>query len=104
MEKNKTSADIRHFIKTLAKKPGAIRDSVVLKLNPDLKLLYDKYYTNNPKLFIALIDEHKNESDDEIVFALKQYIRKNSPKQIDDKKTTKLNDLARHQMVLYTKL
>ena len=59
MEKNKTSADIRHFIKTLAKKPGAIRDSVVLKLNPDLKLLYDKYYTNNPKLFIALIDEHK---------------------------------------------
>lgn len=104
LEKGKTSADIRHFLNTLAKKPGAIRDSVVLKLNPDLKLLYDKYYTSIPKKFIAIITEHKSESDAEIIFALKQYIQQNNLGQIDDKETTRLNDMARHQMVLYAKL
>ncbi len=104
LEKGKTSADIRHFLNTLAKKPGAIRDSVVLKLNPDLKLLYDKYYTSIPKKFIAIIMEYKTESDAEIIFALKQYIRQNNPERIDDKAITRLNDMARHQMVLYTKL
>lgn len=103
-EKGKTSADIRHFLKTLAKKPGAIKNSVVLKLNPDLKLLYDEYYTNIPKKFVAIITEHKDESDGEILFALKQYIRKTDPIQISDKRTAELDDLTRHQMILYTKL
>ena len=104
LEKGMASADIRHFLNTLAMKPGAIKDSVVLKLNPDMKLLYDKYYSNIPKKFIAIIAEHKNESDSEIVFALKQYVRQTDSSQIDDNKMNKLNDMARHQMVLYAKL
>ena len=102
--KGKASAEIRHFLNTLAKKPGAIRDSVVLKLNPDLKLLYDKYYSSIPRKFIAIITEHKDEPDSEIIFALKQYIMQIKPGHVKEDKVVKLNDMARHQMLLYTKL
>lgn len=102
--KGMASADIRHFLNTLAKKPGAIRDSVVLKLNPDLKLLYDKYYSSMPRKFIEIITEHKDEPDSEIAFALKQGIKQVGLEQVEEDTITKLNDMARHQMVLYAKL
>ena len=38
----KISADIRHYLKTLTFKPGALRNSYVLKSNPKLKSIFDK--------------------------------------------------------------
>ena len=57
----KISADIRHYLKTLTFKPGALRNSYVLKSNPELKPIFDKYYTNNPKKFIDIISKNKKE-------------------------------------------
>ena len=62
----KISANIRHYLKTLTFKPGAIRNSYVLKSNPKLKSIFDKYYTNNPKKFIDIISKNKEVSDAEL--------------------------------------
>lgn len=48
----KISADIRHYLKTLSRKPGALKNSYVLKSNPRLKTIYYKYYTQKTKEFI----------------------------------------------------
>jgi chromosomal replication initiation ATPase DnaA len=55
----KISADIRHYLKTLTFKPEALKNSYVLKSNPKLKSSFDKYYTNNPKKFIEVISNNK---------------------------------------------
>lgn len=54
----KISANIRHYLKTLTFKPGALSNSYVLKSNPKLKSIFDKYYTNNPKKFIYIISKN----------------------------------------------
>ena len=58
----KISADIRHYLKTLTFKPEALKNSYVLKSNPKLKSIFDKYYTNNPKKFIEVISNNKEEN------------------------------------------
>ena len=55
----KISADIRHYLKTLTFNPEALKNSYVLKSNPKLKSSFDKYYTNNPKKFIEVISNNK---------------------------------------------
>ena len=55
----KISVDIRHYLKTLTFKPEALKNSYVLKSNPKLKSSFDKYYTNNPKKFIEVISNNK---------------------------------------------
>lgn len=62
----KISADIRHYLKTLIFKPGALRNSFVLKSNPKLKTIFDKYYTNNPKKFIDIIEKNKEKDDTDL--------------------------------------
>src|SRR5699024_6270141 len=37
----KISANIRHYLKTLTFKPGALKNSYVLKSNPKLKSIFD---------------------------------------------------------------
>jgi transposase len=44
--------DIYHYLNTLRKKPGAVRNSVALKSIPRLKAIFDTYYKNQPKKFI----------------------------------------------------
>lgn len=58
--KNNYSVDIRHYLKTFMKKPGAIRNSIALKSNKDLCTLFNKYYSNRPKEFINIIYNNKN--------------------------------------------
>ena len=60
------SADIRHYLKTLIQKPGALRNSYVLKSNPKLKAIFDKYYINNPKKFIDFIQKNKEKNNEEL--------------------------------------
>lgn len=59
--------NIYHYLNTLLKKPGAIRNSVALKSIPRLKAIYDTYYSKQPKKFIELFLENKELSVDEIV-------------------------------------
>jgi len=59
--------DIYHYLNTLKKKPGAVRNSVALKSIPHLKAIFDTYYQNQPKKFIELFLENKHLPIDEII-------------------------------------
>jgi len=59
---NEISIDIRHYLETFAKKPGAIKNSLALKSLPQLKSIYDNYFSKNPKEFIEIL--RKNEDKD----------------------------------------
>ncbi len=51
------SININHYINTLKKKPGAIHRSTAMhQINPKLQNIYNKYYTENPRDFIDLIE------------------------------------------------
>lgn len=58
--KNKTCLDIRHYLGTLNKKPGALRNSTVLKQGPVLEEFFKKYFTEKPKEFIEFIRRHSD--------------------------------------------
>lgn len=64
---NEISIDITHYLKTLLRKPGAIKNSIALKSIPQLKTIYDKYFTANPKKFIEVLMENKDKEVDELI-------------------------------------
>lgn len=63
----KLQIDIYHYLNTLLKKPGAVRNSVALKSIPRLKAIFDTYYRNQPKKFIEFFMENKELPIDEII-------------------------------------
>lgn len=60
------SVDIFHYLDTLARKPGAVRNSVALRSKERLKQVFDKRYSDCPKEFIALLARLKDRPIDEI--------------------------------------
>ena len=97
----KISADIRHYLKTLSRKPGALKNSFVLKNNPVLKTIYYKYYVQNTKEFIQIISENKEKSDIEIQ---KLLIENNIKFNKNIGQENKLNVLARQQTSMYNNI
>jgi len=69
--------DIMHYLNTLHKKPGAIKNSVALKSIPKLKALFDKHYSKKPKQFIEIFQENRHLTIEEIlgIFEKKTAIR-----------------------------
>jgi transposase len=63
----KTQIDIYHYLNTLRKKPGAVRNSAALKSIPRLKAIFDTYYGNQPRKFIELFLENKELPIDGII-------------------------------------
>jgi len=63
----KMQIDIYHYLNTLKKKPGAVRNSVALKSIPRLKAIFDTYYAGQPKKFIELFLENKELPIEEII-------------------------------------
>ena len=96
----KISADIRHYLKTLIFKPGALKNSHVLKSNPKLKTIYDIYYSNNPKKFIDIISKNKEKNDEE----LRKILINESTNLIKDSNSNNINVLARSQTSMYNKI
>ena len=67
------SVDINHFIHTLKKKPGALHSSVGRhQLSPELQEIYNKYYINNPKDFIVLLELIKEKDLESVLEAVKE--------------------------------
>ena len=66
--------EISHYLKTLYKKPGAVRNSLVLKSIPELKKIYDTYYSDNPRKFIKIFIDNQNKSILEMVEIFKSSI------------------------------
>ena len=97
----KISADIRHYLKTLTFKPGALRNSYVLKSNPKLKSIFDKYYINNPKKFIDIISKNKEKTDEE----LEKILLTNSGNLMENTKhSNNINNLTRMQTSMYNQI
>ena len=44
--------ELDHYLGTLTRKPGALKNSVALANKPKLKKIFDQYYKDNPKAFI----------------------------------------------------
>ena len=61
------SVNIFHYLDTLTKKPGALRNSKALRSETDLKAVFDRYYTTNVRSFIDILRTNKDEPLDEIV-------------------------------------
>ena len=100
-ENKKISANIRHYLKTLTFKPGALKNSYVLKSNPKLKSIFDKYYTNNPKKFIDIISKNKEKNDEEI----EKILVTNSENLADIARySNNINNLTRLQTSMYNKI
>lgn len=70
---NKTSIDIRHYLPSLTKKPGALRNSLALKSIPQLKSIYDNHFIKNPKLFIDILTKNKEKTIEELISFFETY-------------------------------
>ena len=97
----KISADIRHYLKTLSKKPGALKNSYALKSNPILRTIYNKYYIQKPKDFIQIIIENKEKSDKEIEKIL---IKKSTNLIVLEEEKNNINNLTRKQTSMYNQI
>jgi hypothetical protein len=57
-----TSVEIVHYLSTLMRKPGALKNSVALKSKGELKRIFDQYFTGREREFIAIIGENKEKT------------------------------------------
>ena len=87
---NKYTIDILHYLNTLKKKPGAIRNSKALDLNKKLKHIYQKYYTAKPKQFIDILQKYKEKNISEIENILVEIA--NSPSNMNNTELCELED------------
>jgi len=69
------SIDINHYLTSLARKPGALRNSLALKSIPPLKSIFDNHFSTEPKKFIEILKENKEKSMDELIDILKEYTK-----------------------------
>ena len=77
---------IKHYLNTLKKKPGAIHNSTAMRqMNSKLQNIYNKYYTQNPRDFIDLIELISEEGLEKIEEIIKELERIN-PLNIDTEK------------------
>jgi len=63
--------NIAHFVKTFHRKPGAIRNAkVVANLDIKIRELFNRYYQNEPKEFLPILDLIKNSSEQALSYAI----------------------------------
>ena len=73
--KGEIKADIRHYLDTLMRKPGALSNAAALKCERELKAIFDEHYRDDPRSFIQLLMDSKDKSVPEIVIALQAALR-----------------------------
>ena len=73
--KGNMQVDISHYLNTLLKKPGAVRNSVALKSIPRLKAIFDTHYSKQPRRFIELFMENSDCSIDEIINLFEEKVK-----------------------------
>lgn len=95
------SIDIRHYLKTFERKPGALHNSLALKSMPTLKAIYDIYFKTNPKKFIEILIENQEKSLEEIADVLKYRVQY---KLVEQSPHSSLNSMTMNQLKLYNSL
>ena len=92
--KNKTCIDIKHYLNTFLRKPGALRNSTALNSVPELKDIFNKYFKTNPKDFIKLLYEHRDLDIEEII----QIIKTDKCIRVDSNQTKLIIDAVNQQI------
>jgi transposase len=92
---------IEHYINTIKKKPGSLHSSTaVQQMSPTLQTIYHKYYTENPKDFVDLLELISEKSLEKILIAIKD-LEKISPTGVNTEKIKML--CSRNEDALTTK-
>ncbi len=69
--KGQYSIEITHYLSTLKRKPGALRNSRAFQtLSTKLRTMYDKYYTKNTREFIEMLFLLKKYEEEKIIKAI----------------------------------
>ncbi len=100
---NETSIDIKHYLNSLEKKPGALNNSLALKNIPSLKSIYDIYFKTKPREFIDLLKKYQNEDLEDMILSIKNQGKNETHKE----KTTNPSKVAlmtENQLMLYNHL
>lgn len=103
---NELSVDITHYLNSLLRKPGAIKNSFALKSIPKLKAIYDNHFNTNPRKFIELLLDHKEKDLDLLIDILEKYVGV-STKSLPLDMISSNNDLfsaTRYQILKYNEL
>jgi len=66
----KATVDIAHYLDTLMRKPGAIKNSVALKSNAELRDIFDRHFVGREREFIRLLKENQSKPPRDVVAAL----------------------------------
>jgi len=61
------SVNIFHYLDTLTKKPGAIRNSKALRSEVELKAVFERYYTTRAREFIEILRKNQDKPINDIV-------------------------------------
>lgn len=70
---NEFSINITHYLNTLIRKPGAIKNSLALKSIPLLKTIYDNHFNTNRKKFVEILVENKDKDLNALLMVFNQY-------------------------------
>ena len=103
---NEISIDINHYLNTFAKKPGALRNSLALKSLPQLKSIYDTYFSKNPRDFVEILQKNRDKSLEKILMILESYTLSNQKviKFQNVKDNSTLGQITRKQTTQYNNL
>lgn len=85
-----------HYLKTFATKPGALKNSLVLKQQPQLYDIYHTHFKARTKEFIALLQKHSNRSLCELMELLKY--NGTQRQSITSKAKDSIEDMSRIQL------
>lgn len=62
--------ELSHYLKTLSRKPGALKNSTVLKQIPELHHIYHLYFKTKPKEFIQICQQYAHQPLDKLIYHL----------------------------------
>lgn len=103
---NELSVDITHYLNSLLRKPGAIKNSIALKSIPKLKTIYDNHFNTNPKKFIELLIDNKEKDLDLLINIFEKYVEvSDKVLPIDNISSTKdMFNATKYQILRYNEL
>jgi len=99
-ENHTYTLDIMHYRETLMRKPGAIKSSLCLKQSCDLlRIIFDKFFANDPKEFILLLDMLADYTIHQLKSAIETLSQTGAKVQIDNIKMLLQNKQQEYDLV-----
>lgn len=89
--------ELKHYLKTLYKKPGALTNSTaLLQADTKIKNIYENYYSKDAKIFLEVLEIIYEKGVDAVTFALKK-LERISPLDMSAEKVRSICDHAKEQ-------